>query len=198
MAEREQDMAPYWQEDILVGEAQVQRNPHAIRMRIHTSDEPYSWDETIYKLDHVGGTRDYVMAKPYILVPEITLTIATHPRPSQEGAIGEILESHWQGMKHEDIGHAQSWYYREDKVLVLWECNIYEWARGQKDPPDNEVLKTVWSGFERWLVERFKAAARVVTPSWEPVYKDEAWQRFLIIQGYTPFAKEAFIKDIAK
>ncbi len=196
MTEREQEIDPYWQEDIAIGEALVQRQEHTIRMRIHTSEERYSGGETIYKLTHPRGSKDYVMAKPYILVPEITLTIATYPQPSQEGAIGEVLDSEWQGMKHQDIGNSQAWYYREDKVLVLWECDIFEWARQDKEPAENEVLKTVWTGFERWLLERFKATERLVTPSWEPVYENEAWQRFLITQGYTPFAKEAFIKEI--
>src|SRR5713101_2192711 len=132
MTERQQEIDPYWQEDILVGEAQVQREPHAIRMRIHTGEERYSNGESIYKLQHSRGTQDYVMAKPYILVPDITLTIATYPQPSTEGAIGEVMGSKWEGMKHQDIGGTQAWYYREDKVLVLWECDIFEWASQQK------------------------------------------------------------------
>ena len=179
-------------------EAQIQRGPHAIRMRIHTSEERYSGGETIYKLKQPRGDKDYVMAKPYILEPNITLTIATYPQPSSAGAIGEVLDSQWEGMRHRDIGNAQAWYYREDKVLVLWECDIFEWARQDKDPSENEVLTTVWTGFERWLLERFKATEMVVTPSWEPVYTNEVWQRFLITQGYTPFAKEAFIKEITR
>ena len=180
MSEREQNIDPYWQEDILVGEGQIQRGLRAIRMRIHTSPERYNWKESIYSLTHPRGERDYVMAKPYILIPNITLTIATYPQPSTEGAIGEVLDSKWEGMKHQDIGNCQAWFYREDRVLILWECDIYECVRQDKDPSENEVLKTIWTGFEKWLLERFKAIERLVTPSWEPVYTNEAWQRFLI------------------
>lgn len=197
MTERGQDIDDYWQEDILLGEAQIHRSHHAIHMRIHTSPERYKRKESIYALTYPRGERDYVMAKPYILIPNITLTIATYPQQSAGGAIGEVLDSKWEGMNHRDIGTCQAWYYRDDRVLVLWECDIYEWIRQDKDPSENEVLKTVWTGFERWLLERFKATERLVTPSWEPIYTNEAWQRFLITQGYTPFAKEAFIKEMA-
>lgn len=204
MSEREprgqDEIDPYWNHDVVIGDGLIQNKPYTIRMRIHTGLESYRGKEELYPLEHRTGEMDYVMGKPYILYPSITITLSTYDAPTPEGAIGEVVSSEWEGMRHEDIGHGQAWFYRQDRVLVLWECYLHDWVRqGHDTPADDETLKTVWQGFEGWLVERFHPE-RIVTPSWEPIYEAQegAWPEFLHYLGYQPFNKQAFLKEVER
>ena len=66
-----------------------------------------------------------------------------------------------------------------------------------EDPLQDALLGTVWTGFERVLLDRFPGTARIATPSWEEVYERPAWQQFLANQGYLPYSPGCFVKDLA-
>ena len=110
MSEREREIDPYWTEDLLLGEAQVQGEPSLVRMRLHVSEEPYhaSNREELVPLAHRTGFRTYVHAKPYVSEPSIDLTVGLYPTETEQGAIGEVLASDWVGMRQREIGQAQA------------------------------------------------------------------------------------------
>lgn len=143
------------------------------------------------------GTRLYVMAKPYILEPDYRLTVGLYPQPTQKGAIGEVSNSDWIGMRQREVGHAQAWFYPEERTLILWECLLEHWHR-QHDPRTDETLKTLWLGFEGFLLRQFPDAERIVSSSWEPVYdKDrKAWSDFLETVGHRRVDKMAYGKEV--
>jgi hypothetical protein len=60
-------------------------------------------------------------------VPDIRLTVSLYPYPTpgDQGAVGEVTSSEWEGMKHEEIGSPQAWYYPTDSILVLWEVDLH-------------------------------------------------------------------------
>ena len=121
--ERERD--PYWQADAALGEAPLFRGEvYSIRMRLHTERERASRRHEIASLSDAVRERVYLHGKPYILVPDIILTVRLHDRPDPGGAIGAVAGSDWTGMRHEDIGQAQGWYYPADHLLVIWECFV--------------------------------------------------------------------------
>jgi hypothetical protein len=62
-------------------------------------------------LAHPVGERGYVHARPYVLEPEITLTVGLFPTLREGGAVGEVVDSAWEGMRHVEIGQAQAWHY---------------------------------------------------------------------------------------
>lgn len=195
MTEREQEPPPFWQQDVLIGEAPVRGERTSIRLRVHTSPERYGGREELYPLTQRRGERLYVLAKPYILEPQITLSIGLYPTPTARGAIGEVVGSEWEGMRHQDIGNAQGWCYPADRLIVLWECYLVDAFR-QEEPTGDEALLACWTGFERVLLERLPGAERIVTPSWEDIYERASWQAFLRSQGYGPFSQRAFLKAI--
>jgi hypothetical protein len=189
----EREEPPYWQEDIALGEGRFYRGePYGIRMRLHTTTERYGGRDELVPLTHPGGERVYVHGKPYILVPDITLTIGLYERPEDAGAVGEVTDAEWSGMRHEDIGQAQAWYYPADRLIVLWECYADDRHRGE-DPARDETLTTLWTGFEDWLSDRFPEAARIVT-TWEDIFDRQQWQAFLTSRGYAQESPAAFGK----
>jgi hypothetical protein len=193
-AEREPD--PYWQEDLAIGESRFYRGEtYSIRLRLHTATERYSARHEIVPLSQPTTTRTYVHGKPYILVPDVSLTVGLYPRPDAGGAIGEVSGSDWIGMRHQDIGQLQAWYYPTDHLLVLWECYPEERYRTSDDPRQDATLAALWSGCEGWLRSRFPEAQQLVT-TWEDVYDRPRWQAFLEEQGYRPVAPAAFAKDL--
>jgi len=55
----------------------------------------------------------------------------------QDSLIGEVMGAKRGGVREVIIGNAQAWYYREDKILVLWECFLQNFVRDLpllKDP----------------------------------------------------------------
>ena len=102
--------------------------------------------------------------------------------------------SEWMGLRHEEIGQAQAWYYPSDQLVMLWECFPEERYRTSDDPRRDATLTTLWSGFETWLADRFPAARRLVT-IWEDLYDRPVWQAFLEERDYVPIAPAAFAKD---
>ena len=189
----------YWTHDLLLGEARIGRETAAVRLKMHVSDEPYRSRAAadIVPLAHSVGRATYLHAKPYVLEPAITLTIGLFPTPADQGVIGEVERADWEGMRHREIGNAQAWYYPADRLLVLWECYLTDWCR-QENPLTDPALAVVWTGFEGLLRDRFPAAARMVTPSWEDLYEKVDWQQFLAGQGYAPVSPKAFGKELAR
>jgi hypothetical protein len=197
MKEQERERGPYWQHDVALGEGTFYQDQlYTIRMKLHTSLEPFRGQEELVRLDHPVTNRTYLHAKPYILEPQIMLTVDLYDKPTGEGAISKIDATEWTGMRHHDIGNAQAWYYQQDQLLVLWECYLFDFARTE-DPASDKNLTTIWSGFEHHLRERFPHTQRIVTPSWENIYERSAWQAFLQQQGYRTFNNQAFLKEMA-
>ena len=122
MRSPEQEHAPYWQEDVAIGDAPLVRGQaYAVRMRLHTATERYSGRRELVPLSQPTGERVYVHATSSILVPDVTLSVGLYPTPTDAGAIGAVRGSDWTGMCHEEISQAHAWYYPADQLLVLWE-----------------------------------------------------------------------------
>jgi hypothetical protein len=189
------EQGPYWSNDILLGAMPLPGGTALGRLRLRQSEVPYHGRNIaeLIELRHPTGSRTYIHAKPYVLAPEITLTVDLFPTPRETGAVGEVVASDWEGMRHVEIGQAQAWYYPPDQLLVLWECYLFDRWR-VADPVHNPALAALWLGFERQLLTRFPEAERVATPSWEDIYERPAWQAFLANQGYTPAVHGAFVK----
>jgi hypothetical protein len=196
MKEREVEHDPYWTDDVLLGDVPLPDGSALVRLRLHQSEEAYHGRNIaeLVPLSQSSGSRSYVHARPYVLEPEITLTVGLFPTPRDTGAVGEVVDSSWEGMRHVEIGQAQAWYYPADRLLVLWECYLYDRWRAA-DPLRDSALAAVWDGFERRLLAHFPQAARITTPSWEDIYERPAWQDFLTQHGYAPATPGVFLKE---
>ena len=196
MREREVEQDPYWTDDIFVGEVRLPRETALVRLRLHESEEVYHGRNIaeLVPLSQSTGSRSYVHAKPYVREPEITLTLGLSPTPRDAGAVGEVVDAVWEGMRHVEIGQAQAWYYPADRLLVLWECYLFDHWR-LADPVQDPALAAVWQGFEEHLLTRFPSTQRHATPSWEDIYERLAWHTFLSRRGYAPTMPGVFVKD---
>ena len=196
MSRIEQGPDPYWQDDAAIDEVRLFRGEaYTVRMRLHTSTERYAGRREIVPLSQPAGERVYVHGKPYILVPDITLTVRLHEQPDPVGAIGQVAGSDWTGMRHEEIGQAQAWFYAADRLVVLWECFPEARYRASDDPLADTTLAALWTGFEAWLRQRFPGAQQLVT-TYEDLYDRELWRRFLADRGYAAVAPAAFAKAL--
>lgn len=68
----------------------------------------------------------------------------------------------------------------------------------QEDPTQDELLKDVWTGRERSLLERLHNVRQIVCPNWEPIYEGAPplWQQFLQERGYTQGNRHALGKSV--
>jgi len=107
----------YWTQDIplLVGKFPYYHNqPRMVQGRIHLSKEHYrAGYHEIIPLSEKAGVRQYVNMHPYVLEPEVFITIGLYPKPKQYAdqseAVGETLASpHVRGMIQYKLGNAQA------------------------------------------------------------------------------------------
>src|SRR6266571_8763274 len=198
----------YWTVDIplFVATLPYYRNkPRMVQGRIHTAEEHYFGAASeIVPLKNRKGTCTYVNMHPYILEPEVFITIGLYPKPKQyadqDEAIGETISTpQVKGMRQNQVGNAQAWYYPQDRVIVLWECFLDSQIRNIQALTEDIHLPKLWSSFEKWLINQFPEATRIATPFNDPIAKTiEEYQTFLRTLGYTPIAQAAFGKKITR
>lgn len=185
---------PYFGHDELIGDVVLAGEPYGLRLKLHESEERFRGHTELFPLRERTGTRRYFHAKPYVLEPEITLTVDLSPAHRPDGAIGAVRDSTWEGMRHREVGQAQAWYYPADRVLVIWEYFFLDPYREPLPLRDMSLL-TLWMGFERTLLRRLPQAERLVT-TWEDVYPRERWADFLMAQGYAAEGGAVFAKQV--
>jgi hypothetical protein len=112
----------FWTHDapLFVGMFPYYRNdPRMVQGRIHLSDEKFWYDK--YEIISLNmkpgdaGMRTYIMMHPYVLEPDVYMTVGMYPKPKQyadqDEAIGKVFSTQVQGMRQQQIGNAQAWYY---------------------------------------------------------------------------------------
>jgi len=184
----------FWQHDFIVGEAFVPefKERKLVRMRAHESEERF-YKEKYYPVKG-PGTRFYVAARPYVLIPEVHIEIELYPRP-RGLEVGRVVRPEWVGMREIEIGNAQAWAYPEDRVVILWECYIFEPNRAKVPVKEDDLYVMVFKAFEKFLVDRFKPKV-IVTPRWEPTVKEEEYIDFLKFMRYSPYNEMMWRKQL--
>jgi hypothetical protein len=182
--------------------------PRMVQGKIHLSEEKYLYDkyEIIPLRMKPGETckRTYVMMHPYILEPEMFISIGLYPKPKQYAdqseVIGETLSSPQEkGMRQNQVGNAQAWYYPQDKVIVLWECFFDRQIRNIHSLTEDMYMPKLWKSFEHWLSMQFPDATRIVTPFNDPIAQSiEEYQTFLRSLDYQPSEKAVFSKTLMR
>jgi hypothetical protein len=189
------DTDPYWTHNIILVEGAVQGHNSLIRLHLHQSKEPAYRDESLFPIAvKRGDTRTSFHAKPYILIPKITLTVGLTRPKADSGDIGRVIGSDVTKLQEREIGNAQAWYYPAEKALVLWECYLFE-SYAHKDPQNDPLLDTIWQGFEKTLLQELPDTTKIYT-TYEPIYDRLVYKTFLAKHGYRPIEKVAFVKEV--
>ncbi len=182
---------PYWTEDIGLFEGRFRFSggePRIVRARAHVSEERYhadAFDREIVPIAGGDGTRTYIHLQPYLIVPDIRLTLALVAGPRPDAAIGEVIGVEEREGRRHPIGKAQAWCYPADRTLVIWECFLNGHLR---DLPlgEDANMRRLWLAVEDYLTTRFPAATRLVTPFADPAFETAAYRAFLGSLGYAP------------
>ena len=190
---------------LFVGKFPYYRNEERmVQGKLNVSSERYSrvHQEIVPIASPDKGNRTYILMRPYILEPEVFVTVGMYKNPKryadQDSAIGEVLSSNVKGMRQFDIGNAQAYFYPEDKLILIWECFLESDFRSHPFKDDLYMGK-LWLAFEQWLIKQFPQATRIATPFNDPIAQTiEEYQEFLRSLGYGPVAQAAFGKPIRK
>jgi hypothetical protein len=196
---------PYWTEDASLFEGSFRYfrgSPSIVRARIHVDEEHYrlgTADLEASLITQKAGGRCYVLLKPYVLEPDITLTVGLYAGETSGQAVGEVLDSTWEGMRQRDIGHAQAWHYADpaSPTTVLWECFLERHFRDHPLPEDPN-MQGLWTSVESYLLTHFPKTARIITTDKDPMFDDREYQRFLRELGYRPVALALYGKDVPR
>ena len=71
----------YWQGDLALGEIELEGTRYPLRMRLHRPRESYQERRELVPLEVSSGERIYLHATPYLLIPEMQLTVDIDPSP---------------------------------------------------------------------------------------------------------------------
>jgi hypothetical protein len=192
----------YWTHNLVIGEGDIEGHRSLIRLHTHQSEEPYYHHEELFPITSHrseerpprGAKRIYFHAKPFILIPQMTITVGLTRPKADSREIGRVIGSDVTKLQEREIGNAQAWYYPTDKALVLWECYLSEPYR-KDDPLQDPLLATVWQGFEETLLKELPDTTKVYT-TYEPIYERPVYKTFLVQHGYRPVEKVAFVKEV--
>jgi hypothetical protein len=208
MKEPEQTEPPYYTLDTLLFSGKLQaidggKNLVEVRGKAHLSDEQYRLrnEEKIRRpIPTVAGERNYIHMKPYVLIPDLLLTVElySHPRNYADLAsvIGKVQSRHEAPHKREiEIGQMQAWHYPQDKIVEIWECFLTSRFRDNPLLRD-ENMKRLWIGVEHFLRELFPLANQIVTPWHDPEFDSNEYEHFLQTRGFIPVAKAAYGKAV--
>jgi len=169
-----------------------------VRGKVHQSEEQYTLrpeERSIEPVTHLHGTRIYIHMKPFVLIPDIRLTIGLYPQQRKDQAIGEMIAAQERKPREVEIGQAQAWYYPQDSTIVLWECFLHEFVR-EKPLLEDANMTALWEGFARFLQGQFPEANRITTPFHDPLFETEEYHQFLHSLGYEQVAKAAYGKSL--
>jgi hypothetical protein len=189
------DSDPYWTHNLILGEGNVEKHESLIRLHLHQSEERAYHNESLFPIAvKRGDTKIYFHAKPYILIPRMTLTIGLTRPKADSDEISRVIGSDVTKLQERGIDNAQAWYYPAEKALVLWECYLFE-PYAQKDPCNDPLLDTLWRGFEKALLKGLPDTAKIYT-TYEPIYDRPVYVTFLAKHGYRLVEKAAFVKEV--
>src|SRR5215469_14136070 len=161
---------PYWTLDTSLFEGHFPyfgNSPVSVRGKVHRSEEKYRLQKAERDREPVHilrGTRQSIDMRPFVAVPNVTLTIDLCEWPTTESALGTVLNALEPKSPRVDIGQVQAWYYPQDHLIVLWECFLHEFVC-EKPLLEDSNMRALWESVARFLHERFPEAARITTPS---------------------------------
>ncbi len=136
-----------------------------VRGKVHFEQESYRRSDVNQEITPIGieeGVRTYLHLRPFVLIPDITLTIGLYPEVQPGGAIGEVIASHERRMREVEIGNVQAWSY-PDRTLVLWECFLHEFVSDQPIHTDPNMA-ALWRSVESFLAQQFPQASGSLRP----------------------------------
>jgi hypothetical protein len=174
-------------------------DPVSVRGKIHTEQERYTRSDVNQEITPIAipsGTRTYLHMKPFVLIPDIRLTIGLYRQPQPDAAIGEVISGQERRQKEVEIGNVQAWSY-PDGTLVLWECFLHDFVRTLPLTADVN-MQALWSSFEAFLAGQFTQSTQIVTMAYDPMFETDEYQAFLAARGYTPVAKAAWGKPLPR
>jgi len=173
-------------------------DPVQVRGKVYQSEEKYRLQKAERAREPVHtlrGTRQHIDMRPFVSVRNVTLTIDLFGWPPTEGALGKVLNIIERKPRWVEIGQVQAWYYPQDHLIVLWECFLHEFVR-EKPLLEDSNMRALWESVARFLHERFPEAARITTPSHDPLFEMKKYHKFLSALGYQQVAKAAWGKSI--
>ena len=193
---------PYWTLDTSLFEGTFRyfgKELVQVRGKAHTEQERYRKSDINQEITPIAitqGERTYLHMKPFVLIPDIILTVGLYPAPRPGGEIGEVLGAQERRQKEVEIGNMQAWSY-PDGTLVLWECFLHDFVRIHA-LPDDPNMAALWRSVEAFLLGQFSRAERIVTTAFDPMFDRDEYQAFLTALGYAPVAKAAYGKAIER
>lgn len=195
-------MSDYWTLDTSLFSGQFRyfgREPVLVRGKVHTEQEQYRKSDINQEITPISvkeGMRTYLHLRPFVLIPDVILTIGLYPEPHPGGAIGEVVAAQERKMREVEIGNVQAWYY-PDGTVVLWECYLHEFVSDQHIHEDPNMA-ALWRSVEQFLVQQFPQAQRFVTTSHDPMFETTEYQALLRMLSYEQVATAAYGKTIQR
>jgi len=195
---------PYSQHEAYLGEvplpgvSALPGRAVGLHLRLHVAAEAYRDPPAFARIAAPTGTRVYVHARPYALVPDLQLTIGLAAAGTADELVGRVLGGGFRGWRRHDVGAAEAWRYPAAGTLVVWEAVLDPQHRAAADPQRDPAQALRWAGFEAARLRHLPPWGRVehLVATWEDAYPRPVWAAFLDGHGYRPRPPTAFVKRL--
>jgi hypothetical protein len=175
-------LEPYWQYDRALNGGALAGHPAAFRLKAHLSSERYSEPAEINWFRRSEGERIRVFMRPYLTLPMSSAPRRAAPDPELGSLFG--LDDPNRRVAR-SIGVISATYEPALRGLLIWEFHLFAPFR-PRDPAQDTTYQALWRGTEEMLLEMLPDTRFLVTPSWDPDYREDAYERFLVAIGYLP------------
>ena len=119
-----------WQDDLSLGEIELEEERYPLRMRLHRSRESYQERRELVPLEVSAGERTYLHGTPYLLIPEVQLMVDIDPSPRairsngsgasepSDRVVGEVAAVELRPSRAREVGNCQGWCYPAERLIV--------------------------------------------------------------------------------
>jgi hypothetical protein len=190
---------PYWEHDRALGVQIFFGQGYPVRLKAHLFTERYHEPAGINWFLLGEGERTYVFMRPYITTPTPPLAPRRVHAPSHDPELDRLFglaADEPAPVIEQSLGTASASYYPAVRSLLVWEFHLTSSLR-PAEPAQDATYQALWQGMETALVELLPETRFLVTPSWDPEYDQDTWERFLVAMGYLPHLmhEELFMKS---
>jgi hypothetical protein len=181
-------MGPALTLDVLLGEIEGAHGRRwGLRLAVEAWKEPHRGHTALGRFLPPADRRLYLRGEPYVLLPQVTMSIVLLGSREQDGSIGRLAGPPLlEGLLHHKVGSCQAWAVPSLGVALIWEAYLFGPWRRSPDPREDRGAQLLWRGWEEAICRMLPGTRELRTPPREPVYENGAYREFLAGMGYRP------------
>lgn len=144
-------MGPALTLNLLLGEIEGAHSERwGLRLAVEAWEEPHRGHTALGRFLPPADRQLYVRGEPYVLLPQVTMSVVLPGGTEQDGSIGRLAGPPLlEGLLHHRVGSCQAWVIPSFRVALIWEAYLYGPWRRSPDPQEDRGPSSSGGGGRR-------------------------------------------------